>query len=271
MAHDGFAVAGKDQRWYPAKVTIDWTRRCLVVWSDLVAEPVALRYGWGGYPQANLGDWYDPIPPFRTDDWAVLRVGLASDEENKQDRNRKFVVMNEAKRQQMDREIRQSLHDIHVLELKLYGDPKRILRSKVSRMSMILDEMKAEYFGDEAKRLSAAALADICAQYYKPEGLLNLKWRLQFDQAVRLDALPSTMAEVLKRQSLQRQIAAARDALTKIQSELAKLPDPKPVTYESAEPLLNRAKKSLAERGIDWRRIVRGDTPITAEDLAKQE
>lgn len=184
MAHDGFAVAGKDRRWYPAKVTIDWNRRCLVVWSDLVGEPVALRYGWGGYPQANLGDWYDPIPPFRTDDWPVLRVGLGSAEENKLDRSRKFVVRNEA---------------------------------------------------------------------------------------VRLDTLPSTMAAVLQRQSLQKQIAATREALKRIQPELAKLPDPKPVTYELAAPLLNRAKKSLTKRGIDWRRIVRGDTPITAEDLKEQE
>lgn len=271
MALDGFAVAGKDRRWYPTKVTIDWTRRCLVVWSDLVKAPVALRYGWGGYPQANLGDWYDPIPPFRTDDWPVFKVGLGTAEENKLDRNRKFVVQNAAKRRQMDREIRQALHDIHILELKLYGDPKRILRSKVSRIGMVLDEMNAAYFGEEAKRLSAAALADICAQYYKPEGLLNLKWRLQFDQAVRLDVLPASMAGVLRRQSLQQQIAATRDALKTIQTELAKLPDPKPVTYELAEGLLNRAKKSLTKRGIDWRKIVRGDTPITAEDLKEQE
>ncbi len=267
MPHDGFAVAGEDQRWYPAKVTIDPNRRCLVVWSDLVAAPVALRYGWGGYPQANLGDWYDPIPPFRTDNWPVLRVGLGSDEENKLDRGRMFVVRNRAKRLQMDREIRQALHDIHILELKLYGDPKRILQSKVSRIRMILDEMSAEYFGDEAKRLSAAALADICAQYYKPEGLLNLKWRIQFDQAVRLDTLPTAMAAVLQSQRLRQGIAASAAALGKIQAELAKLPDPEPVTYELAKPLLERAKRALTKKGLDWRRIVRGDTPITVEDL----
>jgi len=267
MAHDGFAVAAENQRWCPAKVMIDPNRRCLVVWSDLVDAPVALRYGWGGYPQANLGDWYDPIPPFRTDTWRVLRVGLGTAEENKLDRGRMFQVRNRAKRQQMDREIRQALHEIHILELKLYGDPRRILQSKVSRMRMILDEMSADYFGEEAKRLSVAALADICAQYYKPEGLLNLKWRLQFDQAVRLDTLPSAMAKVLRGRQLQQQIAASAEALKKIHQELAKLPDPKPVTYELAEPLLNRAKKALTKKGLDWRRIVRGDTPITVEDL----
>jgi sialate O-acetylesterase len=267
---DGFAVAGKDQRWYPTKVAVDPNRKCMVVWSDLVAGPVALRYGWGHFPHANIGEWYDPIPPFRTDTWPVLTVGLGSDEENKADRDRVFDIRNESVRQQMDREIRQSLRDIHTLELKLYGDPKRILASKVARTAAILDEMDAAYFGEEAKRLSAAALADICAQYYKPDGFYP-KWMLNWEQAVRLDSLPEAMEKVLAQKELQSQLAAARASLANVRKELAKLPDPKPVTYKLAEPLIERAKKALEKKGIDWRRIVRNNTPITVEDLKAEK
>jgi len=267
--YDGFAVAGKDKRWYPGKVFADRTRKCLVVWSDLLDKPVALRYGWGQYPHANVGGWYDPIPPFRTDAWPVLTVGLGTEEENRGDRYRMFDSRNEAKRLAMDREIRQALRDIHLLELKLYGDPKRILASKVSRMEMTLDEMDAAFFREEAKRLSAAALANICAQYYKPEGFYP-KWTLSWEQAVRLDTLPEQMEKILAQKKLQADIQAVRASLANIQDELAKLPDPKPVTYETARPLIERAKKALAKKGIDWRRVTRGDTPLTVEDLKEK-
>ena len=53
---EGFIIAGKDRRWYPAKAQekrLDgtWT---IEVWSDLVAEPVAVRYGWANWPTGNL-------------------------------------------------------------------------------------------------------------------------------------------------------------------------------------------------------------------------
>ncbi len=265
-AMDGFAIAGKDRRWYPAKLSVDPNRRCLVVWSDLLIDPVALRYGWSGYPHANLGDWYDPIPPFRTDTWPVMTVGLGTKEENAKDRARLFGARNVARVQEMDREIRQSLSGLHLLELKLYGDPKRILTSKLNRITMILDELKPAAFGQQARRLSAEGLSSVTGQYFKPEGFWE-KWQPGFDQAVRLDQLPDKMTDVLARKQLQTQLAAARAALEKVQAELAKLPDPEPVTYERAKYLLDRAKKALADKGIDWRRIVRSNTPVTVDDL----
>ena len=65
----GFIIAGNDRHfvWAQAKIEGD----TVVVWSDQVAEPVAVRYAWAGQVQwANLyGKNELPVLTFRTDDW----------------------------------------------------------------------------------------------------------------------------------------------------------------------------------------------------------
>jgi hypothetical protein len=52
----GFTIAGADRRWYPAKA--QHTRLdgqpCIELWSDLVEDPVAARYGWAQWPTGNM-------------------------------------------------------------------------------------------------------------------------------------------------------------------------------------------------------------------------
>ena len=61
----GFAIAGPDGRFVWADARIDGDR--VVVWSDAVAEPVAVRYAWGNNPdRANLYNAAGlPANPFR--------------------------------------------------------------------------------------------------------------------------------------------------------------------------------------------------------------
>ncbi|MFW5972991.1 MAG: sialate O-acetylesterase [Bacteroidota bacterium] len=63
----GFAVAGPDGRFRWAEARIEEDR--VVVWSEEVNDPVAVRYGWGDNPdRANLYNEEGlPAPPFRTD------------------------------------------------------------------------------------------------------------------------------------------------------------------------------------------------------------
>lgn len=65
----GFMIAGKDQKFYPAKaVIIDKTT--IKVYSEQVSEPYAIRYAWGGNPVCNLYNSAGlPCAPFRTDHW----------------------------------------------------------------------------------------------------------------------------------------------------------------------------------------------------------
>jgi sialate O-acetylesterase len=68
----GFAIAGADKKfvWAQGKVTGPNT---VEVWSDAVAEPVAVRYGWADNPVLNLYSAAGlPLTPFRTDDWPGL-------------------------------------------------------------------------------------------------------------------------------------------------------------------------------------------------------
>jgi sialate O-acetylesterase len=64
----GFAVAGEDKVFHAATATIEGDT--VVVTSDNVSKPVAVRYGWKNLPVANLANKAGlPASPFRTDDW----------------------------------------------------------------------------------------------------------------------------------------------------------------------------------------------------------
>jgi sialate O-acetylesterase len=66
----GFEVAAADKKWVSAKAQIDGGT--MLVWSDTVPNPVAVRYAWASNPPVNLysKDGF-PAVPFRTQDWKV--------------------------------------------------------------------------------------------------------------------------------------------------------------------------------------------------------
>jgi sialate O-acetylesterase len=69
----GFAIAGADQKfvWADARIEGDM----VVVSSDQVPEPVAVRYAWADNPVCNLYNKAGlPASPFRTDQWPGLTV-----------------------------------------------------------------------------------------------------------------------------------------------------------------------------------------------------
>ena len=64
----GFAVAGEDRHFVEASATIEGDT--VIVSSDQVKRPVAVRYAWGDSPECNLVNGVGlPASPFRTDDW----------------------------------------------------------------------------------------------------------------------------------------------------------------------------------------------------------
>lgn len=64
----GFAIAGNDRQFYWAKAVIEEDE--VVVYSDKVARPEAVRYAWADNPECNLINSEGlPAVPFRTDDW----------------------------------------------------------------------------------------------------------------------------------------------------------------------------------------------------------
>lgn len=66
----GFTVAGEDRKFHPAKAEIDGDS--IVVWSDDVSQPKAVRYAWLANPEGNLWNKAGlPASPFRTDNFAI--------------------------------------------------------------------------------------------------------------------------------------------------------------------------------------------------------
>ncbi|CAN5461123.1 sialate O-acetylesterase [soil metagenome] len=66
----GFAICGGDRKWRWASSAIEGDS--VLVWSDQVPEPVAVRYAWADNPVATLFDGEGlPVAPFRTDNFPV--------------------------------------------------------------------------------------------------------------------------------------------------------------------------------------------------------
>lgn len=67
---EGFEIAGKDKVFHPATATINQNARTILVTSDAVPEPVAVRYGFQNFQPGNLKNHRNlPVIPFRTDSW----------------------------------------------------------------------------------------------------------------------------------------------------------------------------------------------------------
>jgi sialate O-acetylesterase len=69
----GFSIAGEDHKFYWADAKIDGDS--VVVWSDKVSKPAAVRYAWANNPDCNLYNKEGiPASPFRTDTWTAAPV-----------------------------------------------------------------------------------------------------------------------------------------------------------------------------------------------------
>lgn len=92
---EGFAIAGEDRHFYPAQAIYVAASRDkagndipdkkkIVIWSDLVPAPQAVRYAWARNPIANVvndagNERMIPLPAFRTDTWDYPEAPYSAD------------------------------------------------------------------------------------------------------------------------------------------------------------------------------------------------
>jgi sialate O-acetylesterase len=71
----GFTIAREDRQfeWAEARIEGD----TILVWSDRIPDPVAVRYAWADNPDCSLYNSEGfPASPFRTDDWPGVTEGI---------------------------------------------------------------------------------------------------------------------------------------------------------------------------------------------------
>ncbi len=74
----GFAIAGQDKVFHVAQARIEGST--VVVWSEAVPKPVAVRYAWANNPVCNLYNAAGlPACPFRTDAWKPEEFSVAAE------------------------------------------------------------------------------------------------------------------------------------------------------------------------------------------------
>ena len=144
-AFQGFIVAGSDRRWYPAtakhtRVDGSWS---IEVWSDLVENPVAVRYGWANWPTGNMvGRERLPLETFRTDDWPIPE-GVSYSDEAKNAATANLKELKEiAIHQALDRKLRQMELDLPKTEAEFHkGNVGGEIESKIARIESIVQEL----------------------------------------------------------------------------------------------------------------------------------
>ncbi|MEE2888677.1 MAG: hypothetical protein VX951_14705, partial [Planctomycetota bacterium] len=147
----GFIIARADQRWFPAKgrhTRLDGVP-CIELHSDLVTEPVAVRYGWAQWPTGNMvGRERLPMPTFRTDDWPLPIGANYSQEAKERTKLHLQAAKVVAERQALDRKIRQMQIDTDRFEKDLHlrkgKGAKPLVQSKLDRIETILDELQKD-------------------------------------------------------------------------------------------------------------------------------
>jgi len=201
----GFVIADADRRWYPAAIRIvKEPAGVLEVYSDLVPEPAAVRYGWGNYPHANLGDWHDPLPPFRTDNWPLVCGVKHKIPEGSTPRTEWYKAVGARYDDQLDRQIRQGAIDAAIAELKLHSSAAGIVKSKADRISAILDQLEPGFIRDNwLQRID------------------RVNWLNRREDESRLRAaanVPAEMDEMLKKAEIRKQVEIIRRAAAKLKS-----------------------------------------------------
>ncbi|NOR45767.1 MAG: hypothetical protein GQ534_09305 [Candidatus Delongbacteria bacterium] len=70
----GFEIASDDRIFYTADATRNGNS--IIVSSEDIVNPVAVRYGWSSDPKCNIYNSADlPLQPFRTDNWSLKNIG----------------------------------------------------------------------------------------------------------------------------------------------------------------------------------------------------
>jgi len=160
----GLIVADAEQRWYPAEakpVVKSPTEFYLEVWSELCEKPVALRYGWANWPDANLvGRDNIPTPTFRTDDWPL--VYKASHTEEARERSKADAARRQeiAEKMILERKMREFSGMVPSVEAGyLQGkdkDTRKYFDSKMGRMKSVLTELQDRFAKEQYQENEAA-------------------------------------------------------------------------------------------------------------------
>jgi len=146
--YSGFAIAGEDRLWHPANVVRNARAGALEISSPLVAEPVAVRYGWANTPAGNALNRGFPMLTFRTDDWPLPSSWPAETPQQQEANDAARKARRElAERSLLERQMAELLAELPELEVQRHGSKfggsrQTLMVSKARRIAQVIAEMK---------------------------------------------------------------------------------------------------------------------------------
>jgi sialate O-acetylesterase len=258
----GFEISGEDRVWYRARIkTGSVGSKRIQLSHPFVPQPVAVRYGWGGFPCGNLGSWEDPIPPFRSDDWPIVAddVVATASTGTLSPAEMNYLKKHERKNRELENGLKLAIVDSYEQLTKRYAHPKGMLLKTVGNMQELMQGFDAKKSEKLAPELQQHALHRIPCRYWRRDRYSparRAKWGWLIERVIRLADMPQQMEQTLENEKIKSRIAQLQQALADLQTELEALPEPKAMTMDTmldtVLPMMETEKDRLvAEEGMD--------------------
>lgn len=257
----GFMIAGKDGEWFPGCISIQQEKPIgLIISNPMVKNPVALRYGWEGWSNANLGQWFDPIPPYRTDDWKIVEkdeiYNAQSDRLNPAQIS--YYKLNKNRNRELLLPLQMATEESKIKLTKRYAHPKEMLLETVRSMKKLVHNFDVESYNKLAPELRMLALHNIPCRYWRRDRYSparRAKWGWYIERILRLENLPQDMKKTVTDPGVKAKLSELENALSGLEQELQKLPDAGKMDFDTMLDkilvVMEKEKERLSKEGVD--------------------
>jgi sialate O-acetylesterase len=265
----GFMIAGENQVWFPGVVggsgELDGLTT-LSISSPMVPKPAALRYGWEGWSRANLGPFYDPIPPYRSDDWPLLPKDelMSPDLDAMPLGEKRYLESHETKARMLELPLNEGVA-ISAKNLALrHASPKKMMLSMLTGVEGLLDHFQSEKYEEMTQEWAEKAFHTIPPRYWRRDRMNPTrlaKWSWLMERALRFDTFASDMEKSLGEKEVMAKLQNLKDAIEEFKGELEALPEEnvmtRPEMLDKFLPLAEKEKERLLKKGVDLRTLER--------------
>jgi hypothetical protein len=172
-----------------------------------------------------------------------------------------YLAGHEQKNRSLENDLRLAVAESYVNLAKRYAEPKGMFTETLRNIDVLLQIFDAKHAQAIAPDLAQQALYKIPCRYwrrdrYTPER--QAKWGWLIERVLRLDDLPDAMDAAVNSPDVQTKLKVLRQALVELETEIAKLPDPETMDFdtmlEQVLVVMEKEKARLTAEGVDMKK-----------------
>ena len=262
----GFMIAGKDQVWFPGEIggvgRLDGPTT-LAISNPMVPKPVALRYAWEGWSKGNLGPFYDPIPPYRTDNWRLLPEDKLPEPGSEEAQGvKRYMDGHEVENRKLELPLEEGIAASAKNLALRYAHPKGGMLATTAAIEGLLDNFNAATFKDLTSGWSQKAMLTVPSRYYRRDRMTptrRAKWSWLMERALCFDSFVDDMDSSLSSSEVKSALKDLKSDLERLKTALGKFPDPEVMSQADLVdrflPMAKKEKERLEKEGVNLRKL----------------